>query len=216
MSVAPTTKSRSRKTAQLVPTVAVTTQSNIQRAVNRALEKKLEHKYLYHQAEQTITSSGFNLQLSDLSVSTGSQGRVGNDVRPVSLEVQGGMEIADTINSVRLLVYRWKPDNTVDTPSIIDLLNLTPLSATLSPYAAYDQTLTPKWIPLIDEIFAGTAADAGILVFRKKIQLPPSVMHFIGSATTGTDQLYMSLVSDSAASSHPVWRYSVTFHYTDA
>ncbi len=183
--------------------------------VKRLLNKELEQKAIYTGGDQSISSSGYNVNLMPIASGSASNQRTGNEITPVLLKINAIMECVDTHNSVRLLIYRWRPDSTIDFPNIIDILNLAALSATTSPAAIVVDDFEAKLVVLVDHIFAQTLGNDDLSVFRKEMRLPPFKTTFNGT-TTGSSQIFMSLVSDSAASSHPILHFMVEVKYQDA
>lgn len=150
--------------------------------------------------------------------------REGNQINPAGLTINyvpySAAETAgvdEKYNIVRTIIFQWHPDNAADAPTLSEILSSTSY-AYISPYQCKQGQ--SKFTILHDstQTLNQNYADVEKLGQVTKVFIPGKKMRkmqFSGTATTGTNMLYLVIVSDSTTSNHPNVDYSYNFRFYD-
>lgn len=150
---------------------------------------------------------------------TGENQRVGDVVRLSSFTVEGSMICSDATNIMRVIVFRWRPDNSIDSPSWTKILQDTTNLPFFSPIneASLQQS---KIHVLLDKSYTMVLNTAsGLKRFKWRFygkRLGKKKLAFNTNAITGMDNIYMFMISDSLAVSHPAVQFQTRVVFTDA
>lgn len=149
----------------------------------------------------------------------GDSQRQGDVIFIRSVQITGNILCADATNMFRCILFRWRPDNLIDTPSIAKVLQDTVTLPYLSPINE-TSLQAGKINVILDKTYALVLNTTSSLKrFRWKFsgkRLGKKKIAFNSAAVTGMDQLYMLAVSDSTAISHPYISFNCRTIYSDA
>lgn len=183
------------------------------KAVYRSIESK---RYDLQLAVSTIDYSGFVTSFTNaMTEGTSDIEYIGDKIRATHLCVRGNLVGADSTNMVRIMIVK---SFTSTAPTAATLLQSVgnvraPLSARDADYEATYKTLWDRTYSLVP---ATTS-----LQRLFKINLPGKslgVIHFQdgGTAVLERGGIFMMVISDSAAASHPTIQWESRLHYKDA
>jgi len=145
--------------------------------------------------------------------------RIGNRIHIKSLLMKFDVTTSDATQQVRIVVFRWKPDSTIDLPSpakVFDTLVNNPAMANINTFSMQMGTIHV----LYDKLVASTTVDSARhyrQFFRFGRRLGAKNVNFSNDAAlTGTNNIYVAFVSDSALPGHPTVAATSRVVYTDA
>lgn len=146
--------------------------------------------------------------------------RLGDVLRVKKLWTRWNFVASDTTNVMRLIIFKWKPDNAVDAPSTASILESArlglPAINCISSYISIPAD-RKKFTVLLDRCFPLTTSGSNqSVVFTRTFGVKKlGNVQYNGSATvTGTGLIFYLVVSDSGAVSHPQYRMSCVTDYT--
>lgn len=136
--------------------------------------------------------------------------RDGDTIFATSVQIRGLVNVADSHNQYRVIIFQWTPSTT---PVIADILNLSTGHHTRS---MYETDKANEYKILYDRVFlmVSSSGDA-VKQFNTKIRLSRRKIQFIAGGTSGTRKVYMLVVSDSAAATHPCINCVAKLNYRD-
>lgn len=208
----PTKRGRRRKTSSKQKQV-------IKSVVNRTLNSRNEWKHIRYFNSLSVTGgTGQTNQLSHIPQGDQVAQRDGNTVRATRLHLKYALENADYSNTVRVIVYQWIP-NTTPSAGVL-LADTTSVYCNLAPYNTdhvgkdksalilYDKfhTLNENYSGGIERKQVNTKID----LRRKKIEMLEA------TGVQGNNHIWVTVVSDSALSSHPTFTYMSRLYFQDS
>ena len=190
----------------------------INRKAHQVVDSKTEVKHIDIGIPNTSISAtnGLIVKLSNVSQGTSGLTRIGIDIEPVALNYRWEFitGVGDSTNLCRMTVIQWfDRDNVAPTLGEIyqDITNERPLSA-------FDfVNLGTRFRVLSDAFWALNEVNrvnvsGHIKLWGRKM---PKKMTYDDAASTGTDQLYVILWSDSGAVAHPTFKLHGRFSWRD-
>lgn len=185
------------------------TQEREVRKVFRQEQKKIQ-QLTYHLtrlfSQATDGATGIMLDLSNMSLGTAEQQRLGNGANPTSYELRCRFEAIDLNNIIRMIIFRWAPDNSSTVPTIANILE-DPGGGLLPPYWPYNSDERQLFQVLEDKSFQLILNQDSWIKFyshgAKKLARSKTI-EFTSGATTGTNHIYAFFISDSGAINHPL------------
>jgi len=197
------------------------TRKTLYRAVNKVVNRKLERKYLDKEDIHNPSTTGIIDSLTDTTLGTGDNAnRIGDKISWNSLTIRGSIVGADDWNVVRIMLVQWKEDDQSDPITFGNVLE-----DTTRPWkSAYNHDYGFKFSVLYDRRFRvanNTAGQGNNLVnfmIRKKPRgrFMARTIKYVGSTVYGRGKLFLMMVTDSTAGSHPSIDYYSRLSYTDA
>lgn len=212
--------------------------------VKTIIAKDIETKvYQSSIAPIAITNTGVIYPLTSIIQSVANDGRVGDEIQLekctfnfdciASQAALGSWLAGDAYNNLRVIIFRWYENSLNYSPVVADVINTGLLSYTyLAPYnydsinegslhVCYDKTFilenTPYWNGSTTLFASGQSSihnDLNHQLYGRKLGKKKVI--FNDALLTGSNQLFILLVSDSAATPHPYAQWNSTIHYTDA
>lgn len=191
--------------------VDIPTKKEVKKMINNNNKAIQELKHRTFAFDSTV-----DLTMSFLSISNITQGdtdanRQGSVISPKSVELNLSFNSVDTFNLLRIIVFQWYLDDGDDGPSQPDI---TDYNHPLGLPAFHERK---NFRVLYDKLLAGSdTASNEILVIRKKIKKKMRKIYYDGGLTTGKNNIYLALQSDSGVATHPNVKYYVRLEYTDS
>lgn len=182
----------------------------------RAQNLLIEPKYLDTSAvAQSVSTSGTFAYLTLLNNGTTDITRIGDMISLHSIDMRWSAIVADATNIVRVVLIQWNPDTTIETPTY----NAVFAGAGSPVNSPFNHDGNKKFTVVYDKrVFLstaiGTAGDAVyIMATNSKLN---NRIQFISGSQNSMGGLYLILLSDSIASTHPTVDYSVRINWYDA
>jgi len=189
-------------------------QKAIQKVVNRSLSKEQEEKYQVFYLATNVDYSGAIVDVTAISQGDTDTTRDGDEIMPKSLNIRGTFVNADSTNAYRLIVFRYKNDTSLTgNPAMTNILNLT--ASVTAPFQSYYHDARKTYNILHDSMYV-TDTNNSIRKFNLHIPLARKSVNYINGATTGINKIYVGVISDSAASTHPAVSLVAEIRYTDS
>lgn len=183
------------------------------RAVKTIITKSSEKKTKVYQNTTTVDNTGYLLKLNEISQGDGDSNRNGDQVCIRSVQINFNAYLADTTNFVRFIAFQWYPSSSLAYPGIGDILVDSINYPFMSPYN-HDKRFMFKI--LRDKLVKLDTDNPTQMVkffikggFKRKIQFIET------SSVNYTNGIYILMVSDSSAATHPTVLYSGKLNYSD-
>lgn len=174
-----------------------------------------EVKVLTGIGASTVSTSGVIATQSNMAQGSAINQRVGDRVKPLRFNANISFTVADTTNFCRYVIFQWKPDTALDAPAITDLF-----SDSTYPWVSVHRAAAlsrSKMKILYDKTVALSTAGPQCLQLSVNLDLSKLPMIEYGAgATTGRNQIYVGIFSDSVAVTHPGYTVSSAFYFQDA
>lgn len=194
-------------------------QSNVRviarKEAKKVVESQIESKYYDGQlaAVQVDYSTGYVASItenpaggSSIVQSVTEFGYIGKVISPTHLTVRGYASVGDATNFLRVMLVQ---DRTNGIPTIPNLLQGATIYSVISPL---DRTYDDTYRVLYDKLYTLTDVNTPVKAFKIKISGKKLARMFFSDASGTVERggIYLALVSDSAAVSHPLvtamWR----------
>lgn len=177
--------------------------SGLRRAINSMIERKhLDTNLTSGFGSGGISTTGALLELSQIAQGDTETQRTGIQVTPQSLKLDLQLNIADTFNKFRVLIFKWY-DTT--TPTLNDILNPAGYGTFIqAPYNWVNGRA--KYKIIMDSKALMTSANKPVVYLRRNFRFSQfDKIRFNGSSASSgeTGRIWMAVASDSAALSHP-------------
>lgn len=186
-------------------------------------EQKKDTELKYHQdnggASVDAATGRFDV-VTNIAQGGNVNDRIGNKMSPTSLDLTIRVDAttagSDTYNAVRVICFRWHPDNGDLVPDKDDILLA--VSGTIP--QCYNAVLPTnrQFTVLYDRLLTVQSGnDDQVKIWRKRIKLAKSkpVEFKSDASTTGINHIYMFAISDSNAVIHPVYEFTSLIRYSD-
>lgn len=205
--------------------------------VLQMLKGFIETKYgLFTTGVVNVATTGTLTKLTVIAQAVGQSARIGDQVRLKSMQVRysitvgapGLLAAADQFNTVRLIVFKWKIDDSVTVPTASDILNTTTTTnLAIAPHSwdtkeKYDILYDSAHVVFNSPIWNGAAVTwqhgvGGTYATPREIQLRNlGLIDFTAATTSGVGQIYSLLLSDSAFAPNPTCELAGIFEFYDA
>jgi len=161
----------------------------------------------------TASTTATFYDLTQVPQGTTFRSRVGAQIRLHKLIIRMFFNGADTTNRFRVIFFKWKMSDTSDQPTTSELL-IDPNFPITTPILAYspsrfkilsDMTfnlVTNNWQGALSKVVSFSAAQLGLAQYDVGVN-------------TGVGHIYVMVVSDSGASTHPAYELSADLRFSD-
>lgn len=196
--------------------------SAVKAIISNQLKEKVELKYV----DETFNATSISFtptfyDLTEISNGTGKDRRIGSDITLTSIQFQLSFTKADTTNFIRMVLFQWYPNNDDSPPDWTKLFQYHTVGVPvdqqelMSPLAITEADVGTYKIMMNKQFLLDTEESVQLMNgfikkgFRKNISYAGSL------PTVGTNHIYLLLVSDSGATSHPTISGHFRLRYTD-
>lgn len=151
--------------------------------------------------------------------------RESNKITPLSLDMKLTLAFAatDSFNAIRVVLFQYMVDSSIAAPlqtALTDQTQVTVLGQAWAPYGFMDPNNISDYHILYDKVHlvgGSNAATSGGLnqaqILRIKLKKLRKILYPIAANVSGVGELWMVVISDSAAVSHPAFEFSSKFTY---
>jgi len=161
----------------------------------------------------TYPSTTTFTDLSAVTVGTGNNTRTGTEITAKKLEINLLFVIADTYNIVRVIVFEWLPSDSSDVPSGGEIFSTAYSSGNNEQYCLLNP-IRPSRFKVLKDITVNLDV-AHVSLHRRLAFKMNHKVSFDTGGTTGRNHLYMAIVSDSTAVTHPTVALSWTLSFEE-
>jgi len=185
----------------------------IKKVVNSKLESSEEDKWINIAAMSVAASSTPSfIDVTSIGQGVTSGTRNGDTFKMKHLRISLACIVADATNLLRVVIFRWKMNNTSDVPSTAEIFQ-DPTATTrvcLSPLVV---TKPSRFTMLFDKLFNLDQLAHPQIIDTINLKLN-NLVSFDQGTSTGRDHIYFGFMSDSTAIAHPALSYEsmVLFH----
>lgn len=187
-------------------------------------------------ANVAVSTSGVFTSLTNITQGASNFQRVGNEV--TLSRIRFHMTIApsqgagaDDYNRVRVIIFRWKEDDAINSPTAINEIldnassgaGLVGVDWPVNYQDRSDYEILYDKVHTLNPMFAFTSAGAATTDWAqsdaKTIRVNKRLNHkvvFNGTATEGHSKLYLLVMSDSSAPAHPSYGFAGQILYKDS
>jgi hypothetical protein len=191
------------------------TKSQVRSMIRSVVQSRdlLEWKYYAAAANtQNITFSGSLYPLSDVSQGIVDTSRSGDAISLVSLEVNWGIYAGTQANAVRIIILQWIPA-VLGGPGLSQVILST--GSALVPFSPYAVDPYQQLTILYDQVISVSANEPlRVGRFRTKT-FPRKSIQFTSGTLTGTNKLFMYVMSDDGVTPYPTFSYGSKIYFTD-
>lgn len=195
----------------------------VKKYVKRAIQSEIERKESSVTGTNSLSTTAAMIDLSaQITQGMTDRQRIGDKMKPKYLQVNILLTVADLSNFIRVIFFVWKQNTILASPVTNLILDDTgALVPTLALYnhdtkaASNYKILKDKTYYLATQAHGNDANPEKIVKFRINLKNCPASYYDAGNAT-GSNHIFMCLVSDSGAVSHPTAVWTVHMSYTDA
>lgn len=123
---------------------------------------------------------------------------------------------ADTSNVIRYVLFQWKPDNNVDSPTLAKLFQDVADAPLRSPFIT-NVAARSKFSVMLDRFAIMTDNAQSEQLLRRKMftRFASRRVHFNTGATSGRNKIFLLLISDSGFVPHPVVSFTMRYKWID-
>ena len=188
--------------------------------VKKAIQKDDETKYL--ETASTGLSIDYNGTVTDLSViaqGTTDGQRIGDKVKLRGIRLQMILNIGDVTQHIRIMIVQFRGNTqTAGAPTIGQVLVPTTLGTINAPIANRVWDLTQQFNVLYDKIYTLEGVSKPVVHIRRTISIKYAkrLISYYQALTTGANKIYLMMVSDSGAATHPTAQFQIRLMYDDA
>lgn len=199
----------------LQPKLNKTQEIQVRRLISKQAETKTWVKGALSQSASlvhVITS------VTDISLGQTDNTRIGNHVHMKNLNGRVTILNADATNVIRVIIFKWKENDTFNVPTAAQVLANGP-SGGPDVYSTYNRDSPGNYTIIKDFFFVGNGNSAASNLIQKKefkVKLSGKTQFYSDVGTSGTNKYYIMYQSDSAAVNHPTVSYNLEFDYTDS
>ncbi len=159
----------------------------------------------------TFDNTGSITKLTTIPQGDTDSTRDGDHIKLTKLWMNVAVTYADASNVVRVIVFRWNQDDSSVAPTVNDI------TQSLSAYSPIhrDNERAHKFDIIFDKMFGVANVGPGIATVEWRRPLKSQIA-FQATANTGTGHLYVYIISDSSAATHPGVNLISRVYYTDS
>lgn len=184
-------------------------------SVKRIMSKVIEKDFVDTTIANAVDAAGVVGVLTYPPQGTAPSQRIGEQIFLKKLKIRLNVAISDATNIVRIIFFRWSPDNQVSSPTTSTVLQ----SLSTMAHINYINDQSGKVQVLLDRTWALTYTNqinVNLIANLYGKKLGKKRVDFNSTLVTGVDQIYYLLLSDSVAVTHPYVAGYVRMEYTDA
>lgn len=185
--------------------------------VRKEIHKDDETKYFeFATTGQTVGYTGVTVDCMAIPQGVGDLNRVGDKIRLRGIKFN--FIISNTINSnLRVMLVQCKQNTQLVTPAVNQLLVPTTLGTINAPIAQRLHDYQNLFNVIYDKVYTVCPVTNPMIHQRKTINIKYArkEVSFYSGGTTGSNKIYLMLVSDQVAT-FPTIQYQLRFYYDDA
>jgi hypothetical protein len=205
-----------KKISKKQKTLSLTSKGDgkIVRLIHRTIQMEKQLKwYDVYQTAFSVSDTFSAIDMTGIGIGTTPSQRVGSSALIKSIRMAGSWVTGDATQLCRLVIFKWIPSNSSDTPSLAELCNAT--SATTQIVVSGLLQYKPSRFKILsDKLFALDTLAHPIKKFEYTVHVN-SVVTFDTGGNTGRDHIYLWYSSDSTVAPSPTLTYSFQVKFSD-
>jgi len=187
--------------------------AEVKQMIKSVMQAEVEDKYfLFNSLPTAVDFNGTTQDLLLVPQGITDSTRIGDEIRLTSISLELQVIGVDATNLMRVIIFKWRPSTVASVAAILPFA-LASANAPLSPYSR-DRSVDYK--VYFDRTFAlSTATNVSQVVKFHNIPVK-GLCQYQSGTTTGTNHLYLLVISDSGAAPNPSINYMTRVNFTDA
>lgn len=209
-----TKKQKTVSIVPLQPKLNKTQELQVRRIIARQQELKTFVKGAVGVSNSNVPTI---VSLTDIPLGQTDNSRIGNHVHLKSLAGWFHFIAGDATNTMRCILFKWKENDTYNTPTAAQILANGPTGAP-DVFSSYNRDSPGNFTILKDWYMIGSTGTSSPFLIQKKqlsIKLTGKAQFWSDVGTTGTNKIYLMFISDSSAVTHPSVSYNTEVGYSD-
>lgn len=192
------------------------TARTVRKIVEKRIRRDTEVKYAdFNDSGTGVDFSGTFIRVTNIAQGDSDTTRDGDKLTPVYLNVKWKVGVGDSTNIMRVIIFQWKQNILSISPTQAYLLAQT--GSALSPISPYNWDTRSNFRVLKDFKVTVDSVNKPQVVGRTFLKLNKlEKVAFDAGGTNGNNQIYIYVVSDSGAASHPTWAMTARLAFTDS
>jgi len=183
--------------------------------VRRLIARNEEMKYAIINTSYNATTTPGLYCLTNTSQGDTGGSHIGDESVMKNLDLNMIVSVADATNSVRVILFRWKPNIGYVAPGAGSILKDATSPANLT--SLYMEDGEDQYQVMYDEVFLLAAAGGNPeQIFRKVRRTFNLRCDFLTSTSNSSNMIYLMLISDSGTATHPSVQFMSKIGFTDA
>lgn len=202
--------------------------------VKTLISRRSELKFkIQNQSSTAISSTASIAAIFVVGQGISDQQRIGDSLNwcgtlELNLQVVNGLgATGDNYSNVRVILFQWHPSTTDYVPVTSDILLAGP-STNPDIHSVYNHDNRQLYTIIHDKVYrtmgnvnttnsvVTTLTSTGVMQIRIPTKRLQKKAQFTGGANTGTNQIFMIQVSDSALATHPTTTWAGKVFYRDS
>jgi len=189
--------------------------TNVKKYVKEQLNETVEHKYfLASDSATTVDFGGAVYDKTPVPQGDTDVTRDGDKIKLEEISFRYTVQIADTTNVFRVILFQWHPSSS---PGITNILLTVGSANGVNSALTVDYEQQYKILydrtHYLNNVAVPQTGLTEAVVIKKGFQ---KQMQFIAGGTTGTNHIWAAFISDSAAATHPSINSSMRIRFSDA
>lgn len=189
--------------------------------VTRLLRRTIETKYHDASYDNAVTASGtiVAVPLTAIPLGTTDYERIGDKttIRSIKIRLQFTIATGDAYNMLRLIIFQWYPNSSQVTPVVSNIL-ASIMGSSDSYLSFYVHDLQNQYHVLYDKtMYVDNVRNQQYTLIKKlKLKYAKKTLNFLAGTTEASNHVYVLLLSDSTAATHPEVSYFTRVWYDDS
>lgn len=211
---APTKRTKTVSIVPLAPKLNKTQELQVRRLIARREELKTYVKGAVGVSNSNVATI---ISLSDIPLGQTDNSRIGNHVHLKSIQGHLNFIAGDATNTMRCIIFKWKENDTFNTPTVGQLLASGPTGAA-DVFSTYNRDSPANYQIIADWFMVGsTGTSSPFLIQKKQInkKLTGKIQFYSDVGASGTNKIFLLALSDSSAVTHPSFNYNIEIGYSD-
>lgn len=183
--------------------------------VKRLIKRNEEMKYAIIDASYNATTTPGLYCLTNTSQGDSGGTHIGDESVMKNLELRFIASVADATNSVRVILFRWKPNIGYVVPGAGSILKDANSPSNLT--SLYQEDGEDQYQIMYDELFLLAAAGGNPEQISRRIRRNFNIRcDFLTSTSNSSNMIYLMLISDSSTTTHPSVQFMSKIGFIDA
>ncbi len=204
-----------RRTVKSVSNNRPASKQVVRQMIKSIVSSKTSKKYYGISGIGTVDSGGLVFPIFRPTIGDGDSSRDGDEVfYGPQAEFHYVFGAADATNVMRIVIFKW---NDLSVPQPSDVIQSSYLGGTTAPLAPINFDNRDRMKIYHNRMVSMTLGTSTQLHSRDVFYSPTGKPQWINqSATDGSGQIYVLIISDSSAGSHPAYEFGSLIQFTDS
>lgn len=185
------------------------------------LKREIEHKYLdiNEVPVNIVLGTGFMERLTSISQGQTDITRVGDKATLTSLNLKYQITGGDATNLLRVIVYQWHPNSTLAAPTAANVMQYFNIGDNREVLSPYTHDYKGQFTILFDRLHSTTLVGSNQAISWQgyvSLRRARKQLEFTAGGQEAANHIYLLVLGDSTAVTHPTFTYLARVMFTDA